>query len=203
MQDREERIQEIKENMNNVEDKVFAAFCRRLGVKNIRQYEERELVMQQERARKRAEFEQQIDAINTQLDFEKQKDTRSELILRCWIFCNTKWWIFNISENVERWERSVQDEEDALEGLKTAEARYLKEMDEEKEKMEKFKQEKQAKKQAVDDMEEDISKARRDVANLAKEIHNVGSQMSSTESKIEAKKNERQNILLQAKVCAP
>ncbi|KAL7727802.1 hypothetical protein ACLKA6_019742 [Drosophila palustris] len=156
MQDREEHIQEIKENMNNVEDKVFAAFCHRLGVKNIRQYEERELVMQQERARKRAEFEQQIDGINNQLDFEKQKDTR---------------------KNVGRWERSVQDEEDALEGLKIAEARYLKEMDEEKEKMEKFKQEKQAKKQAVDDMEEDISKARRDVANLAKEIHNVGSQM--------------------------
>lgn len=64
--------------MNNVEDKVFAKFCRRLGVKNIRQYEERELVMQQERARKRAEFEQQIDAINTQLDFEKQKDTKSK-----------------------------------------------------------------------------------------------------------------------------
>ncbi|XP_068155784.1 LOW QUALITY PROTEIN: structural maintenance of chromosomes protein 1A [Drosophila tropicalis] len=178
MQDREEHIQEIKENMNNVEDKVFAAFCRRLGVKNIRQYEERELVMQQERARKRAEYEQQIDGINTQLDFEKQKDTR---------------------KNVERWERSVQDEEDALEGLKTAETRYLKEIDEDKEKMEKFKQDKQAKKQAVDDMEEDISKARRDVANLAKEIHNVSSQMSSIESKIEAKKNERQNILLQAK----
>ncbi|EDV30323.1 uncharacterized protein Dana_GF23004 [Drosophila ananassae] len=178
MQNREEHIQEIKENMNNVEDKVFAAFCRRLGVKNIRQYEERELVMQQERARKRAEFEQQIDSINSQLDFEKQKDTR---------------------KNVERWERSVQDEEDALEGLKTAEARYLKEIDEDKEKMEKFKQDKQAKKQAVDDMEEDISKARRDVANLAKEMHNVGSQVSSVESKIEAKKNERQNILLQAK----
>ncbi|KAH8336546.1 hypothetical protein KR074_006753 [Drosophila pseudoananassae] len=178
MQNREEHIQEIKENMNNVEDKVFASFCRRLGVKNIRQYEERELVMQQERARKRAEFEQQIDSINSQLDFEKQKDTR---------------------KNVERWERSVQDEEDALEGLKTAEARYLKEIDEDKEKMEKFKQEKQAKKQAVDDMEEDISKARRDVANLAKEMHNVGSHVSSVESKIEAKKNERQNILLQAK----
>lgn len=104
------------------------------------------------------------------------------------------------TENVERWERSVQDEEDALEGLKLAEARYLKEIDEDKEKMEKFKQDKQAKKQAVDDMEEDISKARKDVANLAKEIHNVGSHLSAVESKIEAKKNERQNILLQAKV---
>lgn len=81
MMKREEHIQEIKENMNNVEDKVFASFCKRLGVKNIRHYEERELVMQQERARKRAEFEQQIDAINTQLDFEKQKDTKSNLKL--------------------------------------------------------------------------------------------------------------------------
>lgn len=77
MMKRDQHIQEIKENMNNVEDKVFASFCNRLGVKNIRQYEERELVMQQERARKRAEFEQQIDAVNTQLDFEKQKDTKS------------------------------------------------------------------------------------------------------------------------------
>jgi len=80
MQNREEHIQEIKENMNNVEDKVYASFCRRLGVKNIRQYEERELVMQQERARKRAEFEQQIDSINSQLDFEKQKDTKSKYL---------------------------------------------------------------------------------------------------------------------------
>ena len=61
MQQRDQRIQEIKENMNNVEDTVYAEFCRRLGVSNIRQFEERELVMQQERAKKRAEFEQQID----------------------------------------------------------------------------------------------------------------------------------------------
>lgn len=77
---RDQKIQEIKENMNNVEDIVFANFCRRIGVQNIRQFEERELVMQQERARKRADFEQQIDTINTRLDFEKEKDTRSKYL---------------------------------------------------------------------------------------------------------------------------
>lgn len=176
---RDQRIQEIKENMNNVEDKVFAKFCRRLNVKNIRQYEERELVMQQERARKRAEFEQQIDAINTQLDFEKQKDTK---------------------KNLERWERAVQDEEDALEDLKVAENRYLKEIEQDKEAIEKLKQSKFSKKTAVDEMEEEISKARRDVANLAKEIHSLGSQVSGIEAKIETKKNERHNLLLQSKM---
>lgn len=77
---RDSKIQEVKENMNSVEDRVFSEFCSRLGVKNIRQYEERELVMQQERARKRAEFDQQIDTISNRLDFERQKDTKSKLI---------------------------------------------------------------------------------------------------------------------------
>lgn len=78
---RDSTIQEVKENMNSVEDRVFSDFCRRLGVQNIRQYEERELVMQQERARKKAEFEQQIDTISNRLDFERQKDTKSKLSL--------------------------------------------------------------------------------------------------------------------------
>lgn len=80
MQQRDLKIQEIKENMNNVEDDVYAEFCARIGVANIRQFEERELVLQQERAKKRAEYEQQIDRINNNLEFERSKDTSSKLI---------------------------------------------------------------------------------------------------------------------------
>lgn len=36
MKDRESRIQEIKESMNTVEDRVFASFCASIGVENIR-----------------------------------------------------------------------------------------------------------------------------------------------------------------------
>lgn len=79
MLQRDNEIQDIKENMNSVEDTVYASFCKKIGVANIRQYEERELVMQQDRAKKRAEFEQQIDRINSRLDFEKSKDTLSLL----------------------------------------------------------------------------------------------------------------------------
>lgn len=65
-----------------------------------------------------------------------------------------------ILENVERWERTVQDEQDALEGLKSAEARYRKEIDQDKDKIEQLKQQKQTKKSASDEMEEEISKVR-------------------------------------------
>lgn len=36
MRQRDANIQEIKENMNNVEDVVFRRFCRDIGVANIR-----------------------------------------------------------------------------------------------------------------------------------------------------------------------
>lgn len=43
MSERDQKIQNVKEKMNNVEDDVFASFCEQIGVSNIRQYEEREL----------------------------------------------------------------------------------------------------------------------------------------------------------------
>lgn len=66
--------------MNTVEDRVYADFCKKIGVANIRQYEERELVMQQERAKMHADFDQQIDRITSRLDFERTKDTQGKPI---------------------------------------------------------------------------------------------------------------------------
>lgn len=78
MQQRNQKIQEIKQKMNNVEDNIYDEFCKKIGVSNIRQFEERELVQQQERAKIIADFDQQIDRITSRLDFEKTKDTRSK-----------------------------------------------------------------------------------------------------------------------------
>lgn len=87
MSQRNQTIQDIKQKMNNVEDHVYADFCHRIGVANIRQYEERELVLQQERAKKRADFDQQIDRIASRLDFEKTKDTTGMHDILCFPMC--------------------------------------------------------------------------------------------------------------------
>merc|ERR1719245_551932 len=57
---REKEIEDIKEKMNTVEDRIFKKFCESIGVSNIRQYEERELKSQQDREKKKMEFENQI-----------------------------------------------------------------------------------------------------------------------------------------------
>lgn len=112
----------------------------------------------------------------------------------------TTFWQFFFEVNVQRWERSVQDEEDSLERCKQAETKHRQEIDADKERIETLKQEKQEKKKIVDQMEEETSKARRDVAALAKEIHNLNYVISSVDTKIETKRNEKHNLLIQCKV---
>jgi structural maintenance of chromosome 1 len=107
---------------------------------------------------------------------------------------------FLIPANVERWERTVQDDEDALETYKQTELRQRQEIEKDKQRIEQLKAEKVAKKASVDQMEEETARARRDVQTLAKELHTVNQQMSSIEAKMETKKNERHNLLMQAKM---
>lgn len=79
MQIREQQIEEIKLKMNSVEDVVFSRFCQEIGVRNIRQYEDRELRAQEERKQKRLEFQKQINRITSNLEFERSRDTQSKL----------------------------------------------------------------------------------------------------------------------------
>lgn len=81
MLERDQKIEEIKMSMNSVEDVVFESFCQSIGVTNIRQYEERELRMQEQRKKKRLEFEKQVNRITSNLEFEKSRDTQSKNLL--------------------------------------------------------------------------------------------------------------------------
>merc|ERR1712106_273352 len=89
MRKREKQIETTKDKMNTVEDRVFSEFCKKIGVKNIRQYEERELKSQQERAKKKLEYDNQINRISTQLEYEQKREEQ-------------------LQQNVRKFERSVQ-----------------------------------------------------------------------------------------------
>lgn len=55
---------------------------KKIGVANIRQFEEREMVLQQEQTKMQADFDQtieQIDRITSGLDFEHTKDTQGKI----------------------------------------------------------------------------------------------------------------------------
>merc|ERR1711923_117286 len=130
MRKREKMIESTKEKMNTVEDRVFSEFCKKIGVNNIRQYEERELKSQQEKAKKKLEYENQINRITTQLEYEKKREEQ-------------------LQQNVRKFERMVDDVEDQLETSKKNE------VDKKLREVEKLKSERTYLKEQVDKLEED------------------------------------------------
>ncbi|KAG6813644.1 hypothetical protein H0H92_008881 [Tricholoma furcatifolium] len=63
-------IEELAATVNAAEDGIFKTFCRKIGVANIREYEERQLKVAQEESKARLQFEAQIARLGHQLAFE-------------------------------------------------------------------------------------------------------------------------------------
>ncbi|KAG6852767.1 hypothetical protein C0991_009264 [Blastosporella zonata] len=63
-------IAELGAIVNDAEDGIFKAFCRKINVANIREYEERQLKVAQEESKARLQFEAQIARLGHQVAFE-------------------------------------------------------------------------------------------------------------------------------------
>lgn len=104
------------------------------------------------------------------------------------------------SDNVSRWERTVNDEEEKLETCKRQEQKQRDEIDKDLQQVEHLKSLRLNKKQEVEGAEEEVGKARREVGSVAKDVQASQKSVVSLESKIESKKSERHTILMQCKV---
>ncbi|KAJ8936214.1 hypothetical protein NQ318_014843 [Aromia moschata] len=103
-------------------------------------------------------------------------------------------------DNVNRWERTVSDEEEKLETCKKQEAKHRDEIDKDLQQVEQLKALRLNKKQELEAAEEEVGKARREVGAVAKDVQAAQKSIVSLEGKIESKKSERHTILMQCKM---
>merc|ERR1719273_775855 len=181
LRERETEIEETKSSMNTVEDRIFSKFCSQIGVTNIRQYEERELKSQQDREKKKMEHENQINRISNQLEYERKREEQ-------------------LLTNQRKFERTVQDDEDALETAKKIEQTQMGEIDTDMRDVDKLKQNKSYLKGQLDKMEEEVSNARKDVGTVAKELQAANKDINKLEASIETEKAQRHSLLMQCKM---
>ncbi|RDB26948.1 Structural maintenance of chromosomes protein 1 [Hypsizygus marmoreus] len=67
-----EQIAELSATVNAAEDGIFKAFCRKIKVANIREYEERQMKVAQEESKARLQYETQISRLTHQSEFEAE-----------------------------------------------------------------------------------------------------------------------------------
>lgn len=67
------QVTQLEHKVREIEDSVYASFCSKIGVDNIRQYEEFQGTLLQEASRKRLIFTTQRSRVSNQLRFEQER----------------------------------------------------------------------------------------------------------------------------------
>eukprot|EP01063_Lacrimia_lanifica_P035272 TRINITY_DN6690_c0_g1_i1.p1 TRINITY_DN6690_c0_g1~~TRINITY_DN6690_c0_g1_i1.p1 ORF type:complete len:1280 (+),score=583.20 TRINITY_DN6690_c0_g1_i1:71-3841(+) len=70
----QEKTAEVQAALTEAESKIFGAFGKRVGIRDVREFEQKELNKEQDRAAKRANFRSVINRLKTQIDFETTRD---------------------------------------------------------------------------------------------------------------------------------
>ncbi|KAG8002694.1 Structural maintenance of chromosomes protein 1A [Nibea albiflora] len=149
IQSREREITDLRDRMNLVEDEVFVEFCKEIGVRNIREFEEEKVKRQNEIAKKRLEFETQKTRLGIQVDYEKNQLKEDQ-------------------EKVMMWEQTVKKDEAEIERLKKEEHRHMKIIDETMAQLQDLKNQHLTKKSEVNDKNHDMEEIRKKLGGANK-----------------------------------
>uniref|UniRef100_A0A667WR18 Structural maintenance of chromosomes protein 1A n=1 Tax=Myripristis murdjan TaxID=586833 RepID=A0A667WR18_9TELE len=164
-----------------VEDEVFVEFCKEIGVRNIREFEEEKVKRQNEIAKKRLEFETQKTRLGIQLDYEKNQLKEDQ-------------------EKVMMWEQTVKKDEAEIERLKKEEHRHMKIIDETMAQLQDLKNQHLTKKSEVNDKNHEMEEIRKKLGGANKELTQLQKEVTAIETKLEQKRSDRHNLLQACKM---
>lgn len=179
MATRSEEITNTEKRMNRVEDQVFRAFCEQINVDNIRQYEEKQLKAQQERAQRRLEFSNQESRLMNQLDYERGRDTKAQL---------------------RKLEESMAADNVEIEKLRGEEKDKLKIIERETSELEKLRLEKSAKRAEIDEKDLEIKEVKKSLMHFMRDVTTLQKQLTAMETQLEQKRADRHSLLKSCKM---
>ncbi|VDO82108.1 unnamed protein product [Onchocerca flexuosa] len=80
MAERVVQIEKLQRKRNVITDEVFREFCQRINIKDIRQYEQREMRFHEEMQDQLKKFDNELDRLRNELDYLKSEDKRCNFL---------------------------------------------------------------------------------------------------------------------------
>ncbi|KAF8638669.1 hypothetical protein AX17_002030 [Amanita inopinata Kibby_2008] len=177
----QQQVLELRTVIEGAEDNVFAQFCRKIKVSNIREYEERQLKVAQEESEARLRFDNQIARLTHQFEFEEEglKAARERLAHLDALLLTEK-------ANLQKYElqrREVQGEIRALEGQ-----------------VETFKQQVAENQEVLDEKSKTVEQVKRTTLKAGRILDQALKDISSCNDEIEKLALERSSIYRKCRV---
>ncbi|CAF0855791.1 unnamed protein product [Didymodactylos carnosus] len=179
MEERGKTVKKLRDAKNKVEDEIFVDFCHQIKVKNIRVYEERELLVAEQRAQKRLEFENQKSKIQTMLDYERSRDTQG--------YCDKiRTEVENLEKDLKKYKTDEKKHKKVIDDLQN-------EIEEMKETIADLKKQSEIKEIEIQDCQKRVNQSNREFNESKKRLQLI-------EADIEKLKMERHNYYRIAKL---
>ncbi|KAK6355243.1 Structural maintenance of chromosomes protein 1 [Orbilia brochopaga] len=175
------QIEKLQTGIHRVQDGIFKDFCKRLGLPNIRSYEERQGSLEAIAAQKRLEFNTQLNKLMQQLQFEKDRVGSTEIRLS------------SLEGKAKASEKQVRQ-------FEQEKAEITEEMEVLNEELETLREDFEAATTEVQELADKVASAKRDVSKRSKEMENVAKVIAQLESEIERTSTNRYALLRRCKL---
>ncbi|XP_038164961.1 structural maintenance of chromosomes protein 1B [Cyprinodon tularosa] len=174
-------IKRIRQQIDQIEDEVFADFCAQIGVGSIREFEQEHLKLQEEVDKKRLEFESQRDRLKAQLEYNKEHLVQEK-------------------KKLHSMEDKVSKEEQAIAESKEDEKKLLQVVEEGQNKLQEMKNQLLLRKKQVASLKAELSQKTQHLQEINKELTKLQREVMSAETALEQKRMARHNMLLACKI---
>ncbi|KAJ7598927.1 condensin complex subunit SMC1 [Mycena floridula] len=170
-----DEMAQLSSTVNAAEDGVFTAFCRKLKISNIREYEERQLKVAQEESEARLRFDTQIARLTHQLEFESDTLKTSK-------------------ERLSHLETVVETEQNNLVELKAQRDAVQKELDRSDAAIDTLREELSGLQETLDEKSKVVEQAKRTAGKATKALDQALKEITIKNDEIEKLSLERSSI---------
>ncbi|KAH7729192.1 SMC familyC-terminal domain containing protein [Aphelenchoides avenae] len=181
MERRQKEIDKLDASKNQIEDKVFADFCRRVGIRHIREYEQRELRFHEEMQRKLGQCDVELDRLKNELEYLRSESKSG----------------------------SVKREKEKIAALKKEQAKVQEKLDKEQETLanleaglEQLHEEVKVKKEEVEKAEAAVAAAKKESQGVERDTHTSEKRLAQLEQLETQRAQQRHSLLHECKMNA-
>ncbi|KAL2148847.1 hypothetical protein VTH82DRAFT_1994 [Thermothelomyces myriococcoides] len=154
-------VEKFEKAISEVEDRIFANFCRRLGYENIRAYEAQQGSLEQEAAQKRQDFGLQKQRIQNNLTWETSQHDAADERVRA------------METTLKRRQKDLEGYQREKRAIEEARAQDRDELAALQESLEEVRADYAEKSKKVADAKQDLQKKTREIESRLKEISNL------------------------------
>ncbi|KAM3857296.1 structural maintenance of chromosomes protein 1B-like [Diretmus argenteus] len=175
------QMRSTRDQIDQMEDLVFAEFCAEIGILNIREYEEENLKHQTELDKKRLEFESQHTRLSAQLQYEQDQLDQQK-------------------KKLDKLEETIAKEEKAVADQRKEEKKLLEALEESQTKLLELKNHLLLTKSQVADAKAELDQKTQSLQETSRELVKLQRGVISVDTALEQKRLAKHNLLLACEI---